>query len=186
MPKSIRQRRRVFVGCEGESERSYVALLQQLLGRQPAHQLVAEVLNGGDHLANIESAQKALRRQAVQGRDKFVGRYVLLDSDQRGRNLQRDADCEQLARKLGFHLIWQDPCHEALLLRHLEECTFRRPPTSADSMNQLRTAWPGYEKNLGKEKLGARIDVVALSRVRRVEPALEHLLLLIGLASPDR
>lgn len=53
-------------------------------------------------------------------------------------------------------------------------------------MNQLRTAWPGYEKNLGKEKLGARIDGVALSRVRRVEPALEHLLLLIGLASPDR
>lgn len=186
MPKIIRQRRRVFIGCEGESERSYVALLQKLMEIKPDYQLIPEVLNGGDHLANIESAQKALKKHQVQARGQFVAKYVLLDSDLRGRNARRDADCDRLARQLDLRLIWQNPCHEAFLLRHLEECTQRRPPTSGESEQQLRAAWPGYEKNFGRERLSARIDIAALNRVRRVEPELEGLLILVGLVRPAR
>lgn len=184
--KTIKQRRRVFVGCEGESERSYVALLQQMMGLQPAYQLVGEVLNGGDHLANIESAHKALKRHQMQARGPFVEKFVLLDSDQRGKHAQRDAECERLARELGLSLIWQEPCHEALLLRHLDECTHRRPPTSDASQSQLRAEWPEYEKNFGRERLSTRIDIDALDRVRRVEPALDGLFVLIGLFRPLR
>ncbi|POR46731.1 RloB-like protein [Paraburkholderia eburnea] len=182
MPKQkIAIRHRVFIGCEGESERSYVALLQQLMGLRTRHHLIPELLNGGDHLANIESAKKALRKHNEQGRGKFVAKYVLLDSDQRGRNAQHDAECDRLARENDFRLIWQDPCHEALLLRHLDRCSNRRPPTTPVSEQQLVAEWPEYQKNFGRDNLGTRIDINALERVRRVEPVLGELLVLVGL-----
>lgn len=185
MPKkNIHQRHRVFVGCEGESERSYVALLQHLMGLEARHHLVPELLNGGDHLANIESVQKKLRKHQEQGRGKFVAKYVMLDSDLRGQNPRRDADCDKLARELGLRLIWQDPCHEALLLRHLDKCSMRRPPTSADSFDQLRAEWPGYEKNFGRDRLSVRIDSAALERIRNVEFELGELLVFLGLVKP--
>ena len=89
----ILQRKRVFVGCEGESERSYVAVLQKLLGPGAGYHLVGEVLSGGDPLAILESAKKALRKDAVSGRAAFVGRFVMLDDDLRGRDPRRDQAC---------------------------------------------------------------------------------------------
>jgi hypothetical protein len=126
----IPQRKRIFIGCEGESERSYAALLQQLL---------------------------------------------------RGRSAQRDELCICLAKKLSIQLIWQDPCHEAVLLRHLLDCEQRRPPTSRESEEQLKVQWPGYVKNFGKDRLRERIDMTALLRVIRYEPELAVLLKLIKL-----
>ncbi|WP_408498953.1 RloB domain-containing protein [Paraburkholderia xenovorans] len=177
----IPQRKRIFIGCEGESERSYTALLQQLLGSHAEFHLVAEVLNGGDPLALLESAEKALRRDRALARDPFFQRFVILDSDLRGRSAHRDELCLRIARNLGIHLIWQDPCHEAVLLRHLLDCERRRPPTSRESEEQLRAVWPTYVKNFGRDRLSERIDVAALLRVHREEPELAILLRLIKL-----
>jgi hypothetical protein len=62
MAAPVKPRKRVFVGCEGESERSYIALLQQFMGIRAEFHLVNDVLNGGDPLAIVDSAIKALRR----------------------------------------------------------------------------------------------------------------------------
>uniref|UniRef100_UPI0039EE26BC RloB domain-containing protein n=1 Tax=Bordetella sputigena TaxID=1416810 RepID=UPI0039EE26BC len=181
MPPRIAQRKRVFVGCEGESERSYVALLQKLLGQGAGYHLWAEVLNGGDPLAIVESAHKALRRDMVSGRAPFIGRFVILDDDLRGRNAQRDRLCVELAETLGLTLIWQVPCHEAILLRHLERCEHRRPPTSRESEDQLRAEWPGYVKNFGSDRLMQRINMQAIQRVSRHETGLAALFRMIAL-----
>lgn len=179
--KKIPQRKRVFVGCEGESERSYVALLQKMLGSGAGYHLVAEVLSGGDPLAIVESAQKALRKDELSGRAAFVGKFVILDDDLRGRNAKRDQACLQLAEALGLALIWQSPCHEAVLLRHLERCGDRRLPTSRASEELLRAEWPDYVKNFGSDRLAERLDIEAVQRAGRHEPGLAALLGLIGL-----
>jgi hypothetical protein len=178
--RKIPQRRRVFIGCEGESERSYVALLQKLLGQDARYHLVAEVLNGGDPLAIIESADKALRRDKISGRPPFIGKFVILDSDLRGQSVQRDQACLKLAARLSLRLIWQTPCHEAVLLRHLENCGNRKPPTSRESEEQLSAQWPGYIKNFGRDRLAERLDLAAFARVSRYETDLAVLLRLLG------
>lgn len=181
--QKIPQRKRIFVGCEGESERSYIALLQKLLGPRAGYHLVGQVLNGGDPLALVESAEKALRRDETFGRGVFHAKFLMLDDDLRGRNPQRDRACIQLAERLALTLIWQSPCHEAVLLRHLQHCSHRRPPTSRASEVALQEEWPGYVKNFGSDRLADRVDIHALQRVSRHEPGLAVLLRLIGLAA---
>lgn len=181
----VPQRQRVFIGCEGESERCYVALLQKLLGDMARFQLVPEVLNGGDPLALVEAAQKMLRRERGFARDPFVGKFLILDSDLQGRSPDRDRACLSFADDLGITLIWQRPCHEALLLRHLAGFEQRLPPTTRESEDQLRAHWPQYVKNFGRDRLGERIDVDALIRVRSFEPELTELLVLIGLVAKN-
>jgi hypothetical protein len=43
-------------------------------------------------------------------------------------------------------LIWQEPCHEAVLLRHVAGCDQLRPQTSAAAIAELRKCWPDYQK----------------------------------------
>jgi len=65
----IPQRRRLFVGCEGESEQAYVALLARLSGEAGlAVHLDAVLLQpgGGDPLAIVERA--AARAAEREGR----------------------------------------------------------------------------------------------------------------------
>jgi hypothetical protein len=181
MPATVKPRKRVFVGCEGESERSYVALLQQFMGVRAEFHLVNDVLNGGDPLATVDSAVKALRRDASKKRGPFIAKFVLLDSDLRGRNVIRDAQSLELAEQHDLRLIWQTPCHEALILRHLDDCHARRPPTTQLSEQQLRQEWPEYSKNCGKNRLSQRITAASLERVARQEPELAMLLSRIGL-----
>jgi len=59
----IPQRRRIFLGCEGESERGYGALIGRLLEsqRRDVHlQVVLLKPGGGDPLALIEQARKRI------------------------------------------------------------------------------------------------------------------------------
>ncbi|GAB2922425.1 hypothetical protein GCM10027093_71830 [Paraburkholderia jirisanensis] len=185
MARTVKPRKRIFVGCEGESERSYVALLQQFMGIRAEFHLVNDVLNGGDPLAIVDSAIKALRRDATKNRGAFVAKFVLLDSDLLGRDAARDARCVQLAAQHELQLIWQEPCHEALILRHLDNCHDKRPPTTQASAQQLGKEWPEYSKNCGREKLSQRITPASLESAARCEPQLAALLVRIGLVKPD-
>lgn len=181
MPPPVKPRKRVFVGCEGESEQSYVALLQQFMGVRAEFHLVNDLLNGGDPLATVDSAIKAMRRDAMKNRGPFIAKFVLLDSDLLGRNAARDEQCLALAKQHSLQLIWQSPCHEAMILRHLENCHDKRPPTTLVSEQQLRQEWPEYTKNCGKARLSQRITAASLARVARQEPELAALLICIGL-----
>ena len=162
--RQFHQRRRVFVGCEGESEQSYVAVIKRHVDVAAAFHLVAPVLNGGDPLAIVESAKKAIRAESLKGRVPFVQRFVLLDSDLLGKTPARDAACKELARIEHIILIWQEPCHEAMLLRHLQGCETKRPRNTAASYEALRREWPRYRKNMAALELEERINAQSLKR----------------------
>jgi hypothetical protein len=67
---TIPQRRRIFLGCEGESERSYSALLNQVaLEERNLHiALDVELLRpgGGDPLALVQLACRLIERKTGQ------------------------------------------------------------------------------------------------------------------------
>lgn len=180
--RAIPQRRRLFVGCEGESERAYVALLARLA--EDAHLAVhlhAEVLGGGDPLAIVEhAAQRAAEHDRQRG-ELFARRFVLLDSDKRGHVPQRDERIGGVAAAAGLCLVWQRPCHEALLLRHLEGCSQLMPATTRLANKHLLQRWPSYEKAMSSTRLAARLDLAATIRASEVEAELAELLREIGL-----
>jgi hypothetical protein len=144
----IPQRTPIFVGCEGESERSYVKLLQGIAdGQLLSLHLDAVVLQpgGGDPCAIVELALRKLNaKRRIRG-NTYRAKIVLLD-DERGNLPQRDARAIALAKEGDLQLFWQSPCHEAVLLRHLEHCTTLRPPTTALAQAALRERWPAYDK----------------------------------------
>jgi hypothetical protein len=109
-----------------------------------------------------------------------MARAALLDFDRLGEAPERDARIDGLAASRGLKLIWQRPCHEALLLRHLEGCRDRRPATPALGIAELARYWPGYAKGLSATRLAERINEIAVRQALGVEPELADFLASIG------
>ncbi len=113
-------------------------------------------------------------------RERFAVKAVLLD---RGAP-DKQQEATRLSRKCGIeHLIWQDPDHEAFLLRHLPQCRDLRPPTG-DTIQALSLRWPGYHKGMTADELAARIDHVGLRQACAVEPDLREFLRAVSLFDP--
>jgi hypothetical protein len=167
------QRRRIFLGCEGESERSYGAFLHQIKAQSGLLHIEAVLLlpGGGDPLAIIERTYAAIKRN-----ERRYGRYavraVLLDNDRYNPNDDRGRQVGSLLLEGNILPIWQSPCHEALLLRHLSGCDSLRPPTVAQAMTALRRHWPDYQKGASAAYLAARIGVEHVRQAAKVEPDL--------------
>ena len=182
-PPHIPQRTPIFVGCEGESEAAYVAFLQELALANGAHvHIHIEPLTpgAGDPLARVERAIARLAR--LRGRRApFAHTFILLDSDQLQLNRVRAERAQREAQIAGLNMIWQDPCHEALLLRHLQGRTDRRPVTSALSLQALQRDWPDYHKPMTRHDLRQRIDIAAVRRAGANHPDLSALLTVLGL-----
>jgi hypothetical protein len=182
-PPHIPLRRPVYIGCEGASEVGYVGLLQDLIrdANLPVHLHVDELGPGtGDPLSRIEMA--VLRLKLLQKkRTAPKQRFALLDSDQAERDPQRAARAIKLAADHGITILWQHPCFEALLLRHLDGKTGNRPPDTPGAVKALATEWAEYEKPMTRANLAKRIDKAAVLRAAGVEPELEALLRCLGL-----
>ncbi|MDE1150128.1 MAG: RloB domain-containing protein [Azospirillaceae bacterium] len=173
------QRRRIFLGCEGESEQGYAALLSRLLEeRHRRIHLEIVLLGGGDPLAIIQTAERQIRQRATRA-TPFAASVIMLDADRRDVHLQRREDARALASRLGLHLIWQLPCHEAFLLRHLVNCGHLHPTTSALAEAELSKRWPRYEKGMAAARLAERLDRAAVLRAAIVEEDLRQLLAII-------
>lgn len=155
----IPPRRRIFLGCEGESERGYAALLSRLVEARHQRTHLEGVLlrpGGGDPLALVELAIDLARRKA--GRDTpWAAKAILLDTDTLGRAPDRDATARRRAAVEGFRLIWQTPCHEGLLLRHLAETQALRPANPQVAQAELLRRWPDYRKGMAAVRLAGRI-----------------------------
>ena len=93
---------------------------------------------------------------------------------------ERDQQIGPLADKLNIHVIWQRPCHEALLLRHLEGCQQLQPATSQLALAALSDRWPDYAKGMSAVGLAEMIDAAALARVLAVEVELAEFLAKVG------
>jgi hypothetical protein len=171
---TIIQRKPVFVGCEGESEQAYGQVLNDLL-REPDRHFHLEVVNlspgAGDPISRLRKAEQEIARRRLR-RSEFRLRVALLDSDQVDRAPELRQQADRHARNLGIRIIWQEPCHEAFLLRHLDGFAQQRPPTCVAANAKLKDAWPDYRKPMTKIQLARRIDIDAVRRAAAVEPAL--------------
>ena len=77
-------------------------------GQGPSLSALCPGVYGGDPLANVESAVKALRHEQGKKRGALHDRFVLLlDADLLGRAPERDQRCAPLAAQHGLRLIWQ-------------------------------------------------------------------------------
>lgn len=182
-PPSIPERRPVFIGCEGESEVAYAGLLQAMLREANLHvHLVVHNLGrgAGDPFARV---QLAVQRLAQLRRTRVAPpeRFILLDGDQAARDSARAACARHLAAQHKITIVWQEPCFEALLLRHLPDCTTRRPPDTPEALRVLEREWSGYKKPLSRATLAMRIDRDAVRRAAGVERELRALLRCLGL-----
>lgn len=179
----IPQKRPVFIGCEGSSEASYAAFLQRLIlvAGLPVHLVIQELCPGaGDPLDRVELAVKkliALRKRRVEPRERFV----LLDFDQAARDAARASRAAQIARNNDIEIVWQRPCFEAVLLRHLDGKSSHRPPDSPTALRALKQSWSDYSKPMPSAQLAKRLDLLAVRRAASVEPELLKLLRCIGL-----
>jgi RloB-like protein len=178
----IPPRRRVFLGCEGESERGYARVLQSFLEESGLHvRLLPVTLEpGGDPLALIERAKRRIE-EGQRNQDGYEQHAVLLDADRLGQKRDRDIRMRALAKSQRIELLWQDPCHEALLLRHLPGCAQRRPPQSAEALAELRRHWPAYEKGLSAQEIQKQIGGQQIRQAMTVEPQLRAFLNSLGI-----
>jgi len=175
------KRRRVFVACEGESERGYVAFVGQLAeeARLPVH-LDIRLCNGGDPLAIVECAVDDMCRRTSR-RGNYVERAIFLDDDRRGDAPDRTMQADRLIEANGLRPIWSQPVLEALLLRHLPGCERLRPATSELALRELKRRWPEYVKGMSARELRRTLDLAAVERAAAEDVQLRSFLTAIGL-----
>jgi hypothetical protein len=179
----IPQRIRIYLGCEGPSEQSYGKRLNQIADAAGLHlYLDNDVLQpgGGDPLELVKLAIVHIE-QKRRKRGDFAHRAILLDRDKLSQNREWESRITRLAQQNQIHLIWQDTCHESFLLRHLEQQTPIRPPSTELALQALKRIWPEYEKGMPATKLAARIDLAAVLRASSVELGLATFLRQIGI-----
>lgn len=175
---TIPVRKRIFLGCEGESEQGYGALLTRLADAADLHLAIHSVLlrpGGGDPLDLVALAVELSRRAEIK-RGAFATKAVLLDRDKLGIAPERDQRLFPLAAENGLRLIWQSPTHEALLLRHLEGCHQLRPQTAALALAELVRHWADYRKPMSAIRLSTRLGIAELRRVCTIEDSLAEFL----------
>ncbi|PSS64480.1 hypothetical protein C6558_13425 [Ensifer sp. NM-2] len=182
-PPHIMLRRPIYIGCEGASEVGYASLLQDLIreANLAVHLQIDEFGPGtGDPLSRIQMAVLRLKR-LEKTRTAFDERFALLDSDQ----AEQDPERARLARKLAADhdivIVWQRPCFEAVILRHLMGKTANRPPDSAAAIRALEKEWPEYRKPMSRADLARRLDLDGVLRAASVEAELRDLLRSVGL-----
>lgn len=170
----MKVRKRIFIGCEGASERSYVRWLQgraDELGK--SLHFDAHIVGGGDPLGIVEESASRLAGQTRKF-GKYAAAAVLLDSDRLGQAPQRDAKIASIARgKLA--LLFQEADHEAFLLRHFPKCKNLRPPPGK-SIVRLRREWPTYKKPADALELARVLGLDDLRQVCTVEREFDRFL----------
>lgn len=176
----IPQRRRVFLGCEGLSEHGYATLLARMAREHEGihvHIHVEQLQPGaGDPVALIARAEQMIGQNELV-REPFEIKAILLDRGDARINAAAEARGVQIGIQ---HMIWQDPDHEALLLRHLPGCQNLRPPAGA-SMAELRRRWADYEKGRTAQQLRERIAMEQIRQACAVEERLRAFLTAVGL-----
>jgi len=155
----IPRRRRFFVGCEGESEQGYAAMLQEFANQNGlAIHLDTKVMSkAGDPLALIERAQAAITQGERGAKPPYVERFLLLDTDLIGQNPDRDTRMLQKAEQSNLMLVRQHCCFEAFLLRHFDGHANDNPPTATVALDRLIEIWPQYKKGTPAQELAKRL-----------------------------
>lgn len=166
----------VFLAGEGLSERGYGRWLNRLANQQNLPIAIrSERLQGGDPLDLVQQAL-VLLRGIERHRGAYPIRGLLLDRDRLGQSQERDRNAIRLAHESSIRFIWQEPAHEAFLLRHFRGYQHHRPPDNAAAERLLAKVWPAYSKGMGADRYGSILAVDHLNVARSVEPELDTFL----------
>ena len=161
------KRKRFFVAGEGASEVAFFAAMQAWAdGKDLAVHLVSEDLKGGSAIKMAERAVDAAKRNDAR-RGAHYGRWAFLDTDTMTAH-----DHRNVVRVLGsanIQLVPQNPCFEALLLRHFSGFEHANPTDCPAAQTQLAGPWPRYRKPPGSKDIRERIGFADAIRYARVE-----------------
>jgi hypothetical protein len=116
-----------------------------------------------------------------RNREPYAGRFLFLDTDQLEGERDRAERSRRRASEERFTVIWQEPTHEALLLRHFPGRDTRRPPTKKAADAALAREWADYRKPCSAQALERVITLDGARRVAARCPELASLLDIIGL-----
>lgn len=146
----------VFFGCEGLQESTFVSWIA-LRARNRGIPLAIRnepLGKAGSPRVKVELAASRMAKREEAG-VPFVHRFALIDLDVIKYDLAEIAAVEAIAARAGLVIIWQDPCHQAVLLRAMG---FNGRIQDTNHANQLMDIhWPGYEKGLAARHLDARL-----------------------------
>jgi len=183
MRTALPQRAPIFIGCEGQSEVGYAGWLRDMVRDRnlPFHLKLEDLgLGAGDPLSRIELAINRVKR-IEKNRIAFRGRYIFLDTDQLAEDSAREQRAKRLAADNAFIIIWQDPTHEAFLMRHFVGKETHLPPTKQAADSALSRVWPDYRKPCTATQIGRHIGLGGAIRVAANLPEFDRLLRSIGL-----
>ena len=169
------RRKRVFIGAEGESERSLAKWLNILCDEQGlSFHLDIVVCGGGDSLAIAEHAVREYRRRGrLYG--QFSAAWILLDYDRleqdrrSGRDPAPEADTENLK------LVYLKPNIEGTLLK-FHPGQEKRSPAVNSAERELRRFWPQYRKPASAWELRKRFGIEDIRRAARHDGGLRWML----------
>jgi len=179
------RQKRFFVGCEGESERGYTTFLQILakdIGL--AIHLDAHPLgNAGDPLELVIQAVSAIAKGEKGGKPAYKDRFLILDTDRFGQDQNKDTMMFKIAKESKLNLVKQECCIEAVLLRHINGKEANNPPTTTAALQQLKKAWPDYNKATSAQDLAKKftLEDVRRAAAQPIQSDLNTFLLIIGL-----
>ena len=175
-----RTRKRIFLGPEGFSERSYGRYLQQIADNHnlPIHIDCNNVTGGGDPLKVVEESIRLMKRNSRNHGDYLV-KAIMLDSDKLGRSIDRDNKIGPLAAEHNVKLVYSKPNFEVFLLRHFPGYENKSPPAEA-SLSELVKVWPEYRKGIDARSIYRQLGEDGFMRACTVEGTLRDFLISIG------
>ena len=177
---SIPRRKRIFVGTEGQSERSFAAWLQSSCDDAGLHvHLDVRVGTGGDSLAIAEYAIQEYKKRSSQF-GLFGAAAVLLDADRLKEDLAYGRDPRPVLGVVGITPIFLRPTLEGVLVR-LHEGQESRDLNTSTVKKVLLNLWPDYKKPCPAIKLEKRFSVKDMRRAAKYDDELKKLFRILGL-----
>ncbi len=175
----VPQRKPIFIGTEGESDRAFARFLQPLCDEAGLHvYLDAKPQDGGGAVNVVEQAGRWLERNPPKR--EYKTRLVLLDRDRIEAEPQEGVKAQAAAARYKLTIVFQDPNLEGLLVR-LHRGQEQRKIQASDSRSELRKIWPEYQKPSTAEQLRQRFTLDDVRRAAAHDPHLRKLLEVIGL-----
>ena len=149
----------VFWGCEGQSEISYAAFLNELFERAsiPVRLKAFDLGGAGSVAVKIYKATKILRSERSKG-SKFKQKFVMMDIDRAESDPIEKSKADIEARNSKIGVLWQRPCFEGFLIKHFEEIRDRNPPNCKVAEAVLKTVWADYDKPETARRLTKRLQ----------------------------